>query len=61
MVRKNAASLLTAMELQGEGLIVDSLEAYKAKAVALGSDQQALRAIVKKIKQRRYHLGRVTG
>jgi predicted O-linked N-acetylglucosamine transferase (SPINDLY family) len=54
MVRKNAASLLWAMELQHEGLIVDDLKAYKAKAVDLGKNPQARRALVKKIKQSRY-------
>jgi hypothetical protein len=54
MVHKNAGSVLTAMGLQEEGLIVDSLEAYKAKAVALASDAKARRALVKKIKQSRY-------
>lgn len=55
MVQKNAASVLTAMGLQEEGLIVDTLEAYKTKAVALASDAKARRALVKKIKQSRYH------
>jgi predicted O-linked N-acetylglucosamine transferase (SPINDLY family) len=54
MVQKNAASVLTAMGLQEEGLIVDSLEAYRTKAVALASDAKARRALVKKIKQSRY-------
>ncbi len=54
MVHKSAASVLTAMGLQEEGLIVDSLEVYKAKAVALASDAKARRALVKKIKQSRY-------
>lgn len=53
MVQKNAASVLTAMGLQEEGLIVDTLEAYKTKAVALASDAKARRALVKKIKQSR--------